>query len=120
MLFQQLNAAMRSLPSPSRPPLRPHASSDSAPALSTGDKDDGGGSDEVVHHLYLSIPSPPYPLDLRDVAVAKIPASSMVLFPPLTSKLEGDGSGTGAACTWNPSLLLFVCLLLFLLLQGDF
>jgi hypothetical protein len=42
-----LPARRRSLPSPSRPPCDPALSSDPAPALPTGDEDDGGDSDEV-------------------------------------------------------------------------
>jgi hypothetical protein len=40
--------------------------------------------------LDLSHPPPP-PLDPRDAAVARLPASSGVLFPSPSGELEGDG-----------------------------
>jgi hypothetical protein len=62
----------------------------------------------------------PPPLDLRDAAVARVSASSGVLFPPLSDELEGDGP----ACTSNSSpccLYAFVvsscCNVLFGMLQ---
>jgi hypothetical protein len=84
-------------PIASHPPglnrLVPHcASTKWAPraATSTGEEDDGGGFDEVGGP---SLDLSPPPLDLRDVAVARVPASSGVLFLPSSGELEGDGLG---------------------------
>jgi hypothetical protein len=93
-------ALASSSPSPCLPTLPPSPLSDlhCDPALAppTGDEDDGSGSDEISRSfsrfephsppspLDLS-PCPPDRLDLRDVAVARVPVSSGVLFPPLAS-----------------------------------
>jgi hypothetical protein len=81
--------------SPSQPPCNPALSSDSASALITGDEDNGGNSNEVGRFFSGSEPSSSSspPLDLRDAAVARVPTSSGVLFPPPSGELEGDGLG---------------------------
>jgi hypothetical protein len=89
-----------------RPPLLPCAPSDPAPAplpetRTTATTPMVGAS--------LDLSPPPSPLlDLRDAAVARVPASfgSYCFLPPANSKVFGPG--TVAACTLNTYLLLFI------------
>jgi hypothetical protein len=74
---------------------RPLARAPSLPSP-TGDGNYRGGFDEVGRSR--SEPSSSSrsdysspPLDLRDAAVARVPASSGILFPPPSGELEGDG-----------------------------
>ena len=108
-----------------------------APTLPTGDKDDGGGFDEVGRFsLDLSPPppffllllyqprsepssssspspssrsEPPPPLDPRHIMVARVSMRSEVLFPHSSCELEGDGPGLEHPGPRNPSPCYFVC-----------
>jgi hypothetical protein len=126
-------ARRRSL-SPSLPP--PSATSIATPRPQrpgsrspTRDENDGGGSDEVGRSFSGSEPpappptldlSPPPPLDLRDAAVARVPTNSgsYSLFPPVSSKVMGQGLKRPVPRT-HP-LTVFVRSCCFSMLQGDF